>query len=68
MNLFLYTVFEFGIGRESEVSKTRKICDIEKDPLTHINMASFLGDTGKQFSPRCDAAERGVPPEPILFA
>ena len=36
--------------------------------LDHISLASFLWDTGKQYSPRCDAAERGVPSEAILFA
>ena len=29
--------------------------------LTHLILASFLWDIGKQHSPRCDAAERGVP-------
>ena len=28
----------------------------------------FLWDIGKQYSPRCDAAERGVPSGAILFA
>ena len=36
--------------------------------LTHISLASFLWDIGKQYSPRCDAAERGVPSGAILFA
>ena len=31
-------------------------------------MTSFLCDIGKQYSPRCDAAERGVPTGAILFA
>ena len=35
--------------------------------LTHISWESFLWDKGKQFSPRCDAAECGVPSEAILF-
>ena len=26
--------------------------------LTHLSLASFLWDIGKQHSPRCDAAER----------
>ena len=26
-----------------------------------LSLASFLWDIGKQYSPRCDAAERGVP-------
>ena len=33
-------------------------------PLTHVS----LWDIGKQNSPRCDAAKRGVPSEAILFA
>ena len=37
-------------------------------PLTHISVVSLLWDIGKQHSPRCDAAERGVPSEDILFA
>ena len=28
---------------------------------THISLVSFLWDIGKQNSPRCDAAIRGVP-------
>ena len=29
-------------------------------PLTHISLASFLWDIGKQCRPRSDATERGV--------
>ena len=36
--------------------------------LTIISLASFLWDIGKQNSPRCDAAKRGVPSGAILFA
>ena len=36
--------------------------------LTHISLASFLWDIGKQNSPRCDAEKRGVPSGAILFA
>ena len=36
--------------------------------LTHLSLASLLWDIGKQDSPRCDAAERGVPSGAILFA
>ena len=36
--------------------------------LTHLSLASLLWDIGKQHSPRCDAAERGVPSRAILFA
>ena len=35
---------------------------------THISLASLLWDKGKQNSPRCDAAERGLPSGAILFA
>ena len=31
-------------------------------------LPSLLWDIGKQYSPRCDAAERGVPSGAILFA
>ena len=36
--------------------------------LTHLSLASLLWDIGKQKSPRCDAAERGVPSGAFLFA
>ena len=36
--------------------------------LTHISLASFLWDIGKQNSARCDAAKCGVPSWDILFA
>ena len=36
--------------------------------LSHLRLASFLWDIGKQYSPRCDAAERGVPSGANLFA
>ena len=36
--------------------------------LTHLRLVSLLWDTGKQHSPRCDAAVRGVPSGAILFA
>ena len=35
--------------------------------LTHISLASFLWDIGKQNSPRCDGAEHGVLSGAILF-
>ena len=31
----------------------------ESDCLTHLSLASLLWDIGKQYSPRCDAAECG---------
>ena len=36
--------------------------------LTHLSLAFLLWDIGKQNSPRCDAAECGVPSGAILFA
>ena len=36
--------------------------------LTHLSLASLLWDICKQDSPRCDAAERGIPSGTILFA
>ena len=36
--------------------------------LTYITLVSFLWNIGKQHSPRCDAAKRGVPSGAILFA
>ena len=36
--------------------------------LTHISLASFLWDIGKQISPRCDAAKHDVPSGISLFA
>ena len=36
--------------------------------LTHLSLASFLWDIGKQHSPRWDAAERGIPSGAVLFA
>ena len=35
--------------------------------VNHIRMASFLLDIGKQNSPRCDVAKRGVKPGAILL-
>ena len=36
--------------------------------LTHISLFVILWDIGKQHSPGCEAAERGVPSGAILFA
>ena len=35
---------------------------------SYIKPGGHLWDIGKQHSPRCDAAERGVPSGAILFA
>ena len=48
------------------VNSILKVCFIIK--LTHLSLASLLWDIGKQHSPRCDAAERGVPSGAIMFA
>ena len=50
--------------RAGAEAKLTLMCNI----LTHLNLASYLLDIGKQNSPRCDAAERGVPSGAILFA
>ena len=42
--------------------------DIVSINLTHLSLASLLWDKGKQYSPRWDAAKRGVPSGAILFA
>ena len=34
----------------------------------HVSPVSYLWDTGKQYSPRCDASECSVPSEAFLFA
>ena len=47
---------------------TPKARVIQQDPVIHISLANFLWDIDKQNSPRCDAAERGVASEAILFA
>ena len=48
------------------------LCQIKRTQglykLTLLRLASFLWAIGKQHSPRCDAAERGVPSGAILFA
>ena len=36
--------------------------------LTYLSLASLLWDIGKQDSPRCEAAERGIPSGAVLFA
>ena len=36
--------------------------------ITHISLASFLWEIGKQNRHRCDAAKCGVPSGAILFA
>ena len=46
--------------------KNRTICFSVS--FTHISLASFLWDIGKQNSPRWDAAKRGVSSGAIPFA
>ena len=58
--------FYIGDAKESRtISKEMHMCSIV---LTHLSLASLLWDIGKQHSPGCDAAERGVPSGAILFA
>ena len=57
--------FQFG---RCIVSFTKSPATFVYICLTHISLASFLWDIGKQKSPRCDAAKRGVRSEAILFA
>ena len=48
---------------------TNQIPEVSRTPnLTNLSLASLLWDIGKQHSPRCDAAERGIPSVAILFA
>ena len=53
-----------GDQRHANVSKQILLSHL----LAHISLASFLWDIGKQNSPRCEAAERGLPSGAILFA
>ena len=45
---------------ESILTSFKKM-PLQKAKLTHRSPASFLWDTGKQSSLRCDDAKRGVP-------
>ena len=40
----------------------------KEEALTHFSLVSYLWDIGKQYSPKFDTAERGVPSGAILFA
>ena len=57
---------ELNANEISFISRHVIVCFILT--LTHLSLASRLWDIGKQNSPRCDAAERGVPSGDILFA
>ena len=47
------------IGTEKSIEENNfEICDYTR--LTHISLASFLWDIGKQCGPRSDAPERWV--------
>ena len=60
---------EFVIFSTSVVLKPFCLCANKiLSRLTHLSLTSLLWDIGKQHSPRCDAAERGVPSGAILFA
>ena len=56
------------LGRNYLCTNNRYIVFIIFVTLTHLSLASLLWDIGKQYSPRCDAKERGVPSGAILFA
>ena len=68
--LFILGVL-ISVMRDSTLFKTYNvfiILDVTYTYLTHLSLGSLLWDIGKQNSPRCDAAERGVPSGAILFA
>ena len=65
MNIFLLSLFD---ANESCFILHLISHNSQFDKLTHLSLASLLWDIGKQNSPRCDAAERGVPSGAILFA
>ena len=44
------------------------LISMDETVLNNISLAFFLWDIGKQNSPRCDAAKRGVPSGALLFA
>ena len=52
--------------KHKENKKTYQLC-IRIKVLTPMSLPPFLWDIGKQYRPRCDAAERGVPSGSILF-
>ena len=55
-----------AIGDQSHANVSKQI--LLSHLLAHISLASFLWDIGKQNSPRCEAAKRGLPSGAILFA
>ena len=71
-HMFAYGNFIKSYERKMNFNNSSKPLKAIKRPpwrtwLTHISRASLLWDIGKQYSPRCDAAERGVPSGAILF-
>ena len=52
---------------EAHICRSKQLVSVMTS-LTHISLASFVWDIGKQNSPRCDAAKCGVPSGAILFA
>ena len=63
--LFIYKLLSNLMKQIMKQSFIVKV--IGKGSLTHLSLVSLLWDIGKQHSPRCDAAERGVPSGAILF-
>ena len=55
-------------GEKALMQPTAKVIQRHNLGLTHISLPSLLLDVGKQYSPRCDAAECGVQSGAILFA
>ena len=56
------------LQRSIGASKFNLVQNFYNPRLTHLSLASFLWDIGKQNSTRCDAAKRGVPSGATLFA
>ena len=57
-----------GNSRYLLYTGTNRVCSARNKWLTYISLVSFSWDIGKQKSPRCDAAKRGIPSGAFLFA
>ena len=64
----LYTLLNTTLLDDKNWDMSVRMVTIDHPDLTHISLASFLWDIGKEYSPKWDAAERGVPSVAILFA
>ena len=65
--MIVIEAMEASILSPAEPAENKNIL-FKIDFLTDLSLASFLWDIGKQHSPRCDAADWGVPSGAILFA